>query len=139
MRVLLDTNVVLDVLLARAPFEEEARQLWEALNRNQIDGYIRASTVTDIFYIARKQTDRAKARGFIQICLDALEVCTVDKQTLQNAVSLAGDDLEDNLQEACAITYGLDAIVTRDKRGFQSANLPVLAPSEVLTQLNAPR
>ena len=135
MRVLFDTNVVLDLLLARAPFEQEAKRIWDALDEERIIGFVPASALTDIFYIARKQVGREMALDAVQTCFDSLEICTVDSQAIQKALSLPGIDFEDNLQEACAVIYELDAIVTRDKAGFKRSSIPVMTPTEVLAQL----
>lgn len=56
MRVLIDTNIVLDFLLEREPFLNDANALLEALRLHKIEGYVTATTLTNIFYIVRKQT-----------------------------------------------------------------------------------
>ncbi len=135
MRVLLDTNVLLDVLLNRDPWVKQASAVWQASDEGEIVGYIMACAIADIFYIARRLVTIETARAAVRICLDAFEVCSVDQQTLEHAETLSGSDFEDNLQIACADMTGLDAIVTRDKKGFQSAVIPVLTPTELLAQL----
>jgi hypothetical protein len=94
-----------------------------------------ASAVTDIFYLARKQVGLETAHKAIRTCLNAFEICTIDRSMLDRALMLPGSDLEDNLQEACALIYGLEAIVTRDKAGFKRSTIPVMTPTEVLAQL----
>jgi predicted nucleic acid-binding protein len=135
MRVLLDTNVVLDVLLKRQPFVVEAIALWKACDEGQMVGYITASSLTDIFYIARRLTDATRARASVRICLDAFEVCPVDRVTLEHAERLPGGDFEDNLQMACATLAGLDAIVTRDPAGFKTSTISIVDPATLLAQL----
>ena len=71
----------------------------------------------------------------VRTCLEGFEICTVDRQALEQAEALPGNDFEDNLQIACANITGIDAIVTRDKDGFNSATVPVWTPAELLTQL----
>ena len=135
MRVLLDTNVLLDVLLNRDPWVEQASAVWHASDEGEIVGYIMACAIADIFYIARRLVTLETARAAVRICLGAFEICPVDQQALEYAKTLSGSDFEDNLQIACADLAGLDAIVTRDKKGFQSAVIPVLTPTELLAQL----
>jgi predicted nucleic acid-binding protein len=72
VRVLFDTNVVLDLLLARAPFEQEAKGIWDALDEERIIGFVPASALTDVFYIARKQVGREMALDAVQTCFDSL-------------------------------------------------------------------
>ena len=98
MRVLLDTNVVLDVLLKRAPWVVEASAIWRANDDGRIVGYLMASALTDIFYIARRLAGKEAARAAVQTCLDAFEFCPVDRNTLEQAHLLSGTDFEDNPQ-----------------------------------------
>ena len=135
MRVLFDTNVLLDVLLNRDPWVTESSAVWQANDEGQIVGHITACAITDIFYIARRSTTLETARAAVRICLEAFEVCAVNRQALEQAETLPGSDFEDNLQIACASLAGLDAILTRDKKGFTAAAMPVLTPGELLTRL----
>ena len=135
MHILFDINVVLDVLLNRKPWVTEAAAIWRANDEGQIVGYILASAMTDIFYIARRLAGLEIACTTVRTCLEAFEICTVDRQALEQAETLPGNDFEDNLQIACASIAGIDAIVTRDKDGFKAATIPVYTPAELLTQL----
>ena len=136
MRVLLDTNVLLDVLLKRDPWVAESSAVWQAHDEGQIVGYVMACAIADIFYIARRLTALETARTAVRICLEAFEICAVDHQALEQARALPGSDFEDNLQIACASLAGLDAIVTRDEKGFRAAAIPVLTPAELLARLS---
>ena len=118
MRVLFDTNILLDVLLNRDPWVNQASAIWRASDEGEITGYIVACAVADIFYIARRLVTLETARAAVRICLDAFEVCPIDQQVLEQAETLSGSDFEDNVQIACADIAGLDAIVTRDKKAF---------------------
>ena len=135
MHILFDINVVLDVLLKRKPWVTEAIAVWQANDEGRIVGYILASAMTDIFYLARRLAGLEIARTTVRTCLEAFEICTVDRQTLEQAEALPGNDFEDNLQIACASIAGMDAIVTHDKDGFKAATIPVWTPTELLTQL----
>jgi predicted nucleic acid-binding protein len=135
MRVLLDTNIVLDVLLDRAPFVHDSSALWAACDDGRLVGVLPASTLTDIFYIARRTTDLARARIAVGLCLAVFEIAPVDRQTLEEATTLLGNDFEDNLQIACATRTGVDAIVTRNRDDFVHTPIPVLTPAELLTHL----
>lgn len=124
-RVLLDTNIVLDVLLKREPWVQAASAIWRAADAGQIGAYISANTVTDIFYIARKVAGWPKARVAVQLCFESFGICTIDRAVLESALALPGSDFEDNLQLACAVANGLEAIISRDMTGFEVATLPV--------------
>lgn len=132
MRVLFDASILLDVLLNRQPWAVESSELWTLNDENAIDGYIAASTFTDIFYIARRIKDIPTALQAIQICLSAFDVCTIDKLTIVEAYSQSGSDFEDNVLIACATQSNMDAIVTRNPSDFQHASTSVYAPADLL-------
>ena len=135
MRVLFDTNVVLDVLLDRQPWVIKSQELWQAHDDYRITGYLVASTLTDIFYVIRRAAGFDKAEQAVDLCLQTFEICPVHRAILKQAQALAGRDFEDNVQIACAITTGLDAIVTRNPKGFKHSSVPVLSPQELLNNL----
>lgn len=85
-----------------------------------------ASSLTDIFYVARRITDISQAQQAVRICLQAFEICPVDRRGLELALTLPGSDFEDNLQIASALLSGLDAIVTRDPSGLFPPRLKFL-------------
>ena len=135
MRVLLDTNILLDVLLNRAPWVTDSSAIWGACDDGRIVGYVPASAMTDIFYIARRAVDLPTARIAVGLCLSAFEICPIDRQTLEQAATLPGSDFEDNVQLVSASIAGLDAIVTRNPSDFMAAALPILTPAALLAQL----
>ena len=135
-RVLFDTNVALDVLLKRSPWDVGAAACWQACDDGKIMGCLTASTLTDIFYLARKQKGLDAARDAVRICLDAFAICIVDRSALELALDLPGGDFEDNLQISCATFANLDVILTRDKSGFKDATILILVPDELVTQLS---
>ncbi len=135
-RVLFDTNVVLDVLLDRKPWVTQAKMLWTAMDEGHIVGYIAAVTLTNIFYTARKPPYSYQvALEAVRVCLEAFEICSVDRQTVQVAAMLPGHDFEDNVQIACATLASLDAIVSRDVAGFERSTIPAYSPDGMLAQL----
>lgn len=138
MRVLLDTNVVLDVLLNRETWVNDSATVWRACDEGRIIGHITATTLTDIFYVSRRLADLHVARAAVRTCLDAFEICTVDRDALERAEAMSGDDFEDNLQIACAAIADLDVIVTRNKDDFETASTLALSPSEFIAQLSQP-
>ena len=135
MKLLLDTNVVLDVLLQRVPWVEHAQAIWQAHDQKQITAFVTATTITDIFYIARRGHSYEKANQAIDACLKAFEICSVNKQALILARAFPGNDFEDNLQIACATIAGLDGIVTRNPVDFSQSAITVLSPEEIVEQL----
>ena len=138
LRVLLDTNVILDVLLQRQPWVNEAAEIWQAVDEGRVAAFLPASALTDIYYVARRLTDPPRAREAVRVCLAAFQFCTVDRAVLEAACRRDGQDFEDDLQIACAESDGLDAIVTRDAAGFVGCSLSVWSPSDCCQVLSAP-
>jgi predicted nucleic acid-binding protein len=135
MRVLLDTNVILDVFLDRPQFIKDSSSVWQAVDEGRIEGHVSASSITDIYYIVRRHAGREKARASIEVCLEAFEVCVVNRETLEEAAALMGNDFEDNLQIACARQSGLDAIVTRDDKDYARSIVSALTPAQLIEKL----
>jgi predicted nucleic acid-binding protein len=136
IRVLLDTNVVLDALLSRTPWNAEADAIFEANRVGQIAAHLTATSLTDVFYVARRLSDRVRAWEAVGACLDQLYLLPVGLAELLAATAGAANDFEDNLQVACAVIARLDAIVTRDPRSFAGSPVPVLTPAELLAQIS---
>jgi predicted nucleic acid-binding protein len=135
VKILIDTNIVLDLLLERKPFVENTILIFEQIEQGKLEGYIAATTITNIFYIIRKTESREVAIAAINRLLTGIQFCAVDRQTIETALSLGLKDFEDSIQLACAILSQLDGIVTRDRKDFVGSNLPIYAPTELLNQL----
>lgn len=78
MRVLIDTNVVLDFLQEREPFVENAARLFERIDAGEIEGFIAATTITNIYYIVRRVAGRVVAQDAIAQVLSDLNICAAD-------------------------------------------------------------
>ncbi|MTJ09158.1 PIN domain-containing protein [Anabaena sp. UHCC 0204] len=130
MRVFIDTNVVLDFLLEREPFVDDAVRLFAKIDAGEIVGFIAATTITNIYYIIRKAAGITVAQDAISQILTDLHICTVDRNILEQAISLNFQDFEDAVQYACAITSMVDIIVTRDVSGFVGSEISVMLPAE---------
>lgn len=137
MRALIDTNIVLDFLLQREPFFDEADLLFQAIDSGRVVGCVTATTLTDIFYIARRHTRSIEqARQAISETLTVMVICSVNRAILEVAFASGLADFEDAVQVACAIAQGVDVIITRDA-DFSSTSIPVSSVSEVLQQLDS--
>ncbi len=130
LRVLVDTNDVLDQLLQREPWYTDAQVFWQARDARQIVAYLPASVLTDIFYISRRQVGIAQAHAAVLRCLAQFGIITVNRALLTAAAAMPGSDFEDNVQIACATRERLDLIVTRDPDGFRDAPIPAVEPAE---------
>lgn len=132
MRILIDTNVILDIFLDREPFVNDAGLIWKAHEEERLTAYVSAITPVNLFYIARKLQGREIATRAVHRLLATLPVTTVNQRVLESSLVLGFEDFEDAVQHASAEAHGLDAIVTRNIEDFAKARLEVLAPGDFI-------
>jgi len=135
MRVLLDTNVLLDSLLQRAPWNLESDEILRRAQPGVLDLAVTALTLANLFYVGRQIVGTAQARADVRRVAQTLDILPVDRSTILHADALSGSDFEDNIQIAATAIAGMDAIVTRDHSGFASSPISILSPAELLHQL----
>ena len=135
MRVLLDTDVVLDVMLARLPFAQTAAQLLDLAEKGLFEAYISSITPINIFYVARKAKNIGDLKQALSRLLQTVRICAIDHSILTSGLALPFADYEDAVQHAAATASNLDAIVTRNLKDYKNATLPVFSPTDFLNQL----
>ncbi len=135
MRALLDTNILLDVLLNRVPWQAEADAILHASREGRLITVVSALTIANAFYVGRRSVGTEAARAGVRDCLAAFEVVALDRDLLEAADAWPGSDFEDNIQVESAIRAGVDCIVTRDPRGFAGSPISVLTPADLLALL----
>jgi predicted nucleic acid-binding protein len=137
VKVLFDTNVLLDQLLAREPHVGAAEQVMSLVDAGHLQGVICSTTVTTIFYLSSKFVGASAAKEHLRKLLAIFDVASVDRDVLQNALDCGFGDFEDAVLHEAARRSGASAIVTRDARGFALSELPVFSPVELLAALRA--
>lgn len=140
MKVLLDTNVVVDVLQRREPWFEDGRAIFLAVANQRIAGYITAKQAADIHFFARRQfrgeenVDQ-KARAVVSKLYALFGLIDTLGVDCQNALALPGNDYEDAILIASAVRAGVDCIVTRNPSHFKALALPVYSPEAFVALL----
>lgn len=135
MKVLIDTNIILDVLCNRSEFVEDSSRVWKYCEVNQIEGYISALSVPNIVYILRKELTSQKTQQLIQQNLMIFEVIDLKSSDLKNAAEMLSSDFEDAVQMCCANRIKADYIVIKNIRDFKESKVPALKPSELLERM----
>ena len=134
MVLLLDTNIVLDYLLKRDSFYEEAKKVMEKCSEDGINGCIALHTITTMWYILRKVPDDQRRTALKSIC-ELLEVVGTTHDEVVKALDMTSfKDFEDCIQTKCAKTAKADYVITRNKSDFTESEIPVLTPQEWLTK-----
>ena len=114
MKVLLDTNIILDVFLSREPNAEPAEKIFEMIYQDKIQGYTTASSITDIYYITAKRLGDTAAREALRNLFNLLGVIAVDGADCVYALDVPIPDYEDALVMVCAGKVDIDYIITND-------------------------
>jgi len=131
LRVLFDTNVVLDLLLDREPFSLDAARCFSRVEAGEIEGWLCGSTVTTLHYLIRKSAGARKARESISLLLSLFEIAPVNKTALEGALKLPFKDFEDAVLHETAHLVNADVIVTRNTADFKQSTIPVRLPGKL--------
>jgi predicted nucleic acid-binding protein len=137
--VLLDTNIIVDVALERQPYFEASQQVLLLIEQGQIEGYISASTFSDLYYIIRRSRGREWTTDFINWLVTYCQIATVNEAVIRMALTTNFRDFEDAIQYATAVINQLDAIVTRNPQDFPVTTPRILTPNQLIQELtNSP-
>lgn len=140
MRILLDTNVVLDVLQKRCPWFDDGKEIFLAVATKQIDGFVTAKEIADIHFFSRKQfkgeedIDK-KTRKIISGILALFGIVDTLGEDCQNALGLENNDYEDAIMITSAQRAGIDLIVTRNTEHFLQSPVPICTPADFVKRL----
>jgi len=135
MRVLFDTDITLDLLLDRQPHSDNAALLFSKAERGEIEGYLCATTVTTLHYLASKVMGEKKARISLRKLLSFLDVAAVDRKVIESALMGRGRDFEDEVISRAAFGAGAQAIITRNIKDFKQSEVPAYSPEELIKAL----
>ena len=134
-KILLDTNVIIDIALEREPFVKKSVELLRLINKQNIKAFVTATTVTDIYYITQKKTGHDKTIEFLKNLFEYIKIAGVDTVSILNALNSDMKDFEDAVQTETAKQFDIHTIVTRNKKDFKSSNLKVFSPDEYINEL----
>ncbi|HEX4133674.1 MAG TPA: PIN domain-containing protein [Bryobacteraceae bacterium] len=134
-RILLDTNIVLDVLLNRQPYADAGAAVWTAVETGALQGMLAAHAVTTIHYLIRKEMGNARTARTLSAILKVFGVAAVDEAVIREALQLPVSDFEDSVTAAAARLAGCECIVTRNPKGFRGSPVRSLTPEAVIPLL----
>jgi len=130
MKIFVDTNVILDILLEREPFSEDSCVVWDAVENRDFEGFVSSVSVQNIYFLVKKYKGRQVAVQTIEIVLGIFEILSVDKLTFLNALKYDFADYEDSVIESSAIEHSLNAIITRNTKDFKNSVLEIFTPTD---------
>ena len=135
MKILIDTNVILDIVLERHPFIEQSAMLLKKAQQANIELFLTATTITDLYYITRKAKGKKIALNFIEDLLQFIEIASVDRDVIIQALNSDISDFEDAIQESSAKNEDIKVIVTRNEADFKNSDLEIHNPESFLKSL----
>jgi predicted nucleic acid-binding protein len=137
LKILFDTNIVLDLLMDRMPHSDTVVELFTKVEDGTIIGYLCGTTITTVYYLASKTLGAARAQEEIRKLLSLFEVAPVNRLVLESALVVDFNDFEDAVIHEAACHVGADAIVTRNLKDFKKSRIPVYSSEELARILTA--
>lgn len=128
MKVLIDTNVILDVLCKRKQFYENSLNIFRLCEIKKVEGYISSLSVANIIYIMRKELDKSTTSILINNLSSIFNIINLTSVDLLKAAELNCSDYEDALQFIEASRLKLDYIITRNTKDYISSKVSALTP-----------
>lgn len=132
MRILFDTNIILDLLLDRTPFSQDAVALIEQVEMGILTGVLCATTITTIDYLICKAIGKEKARIELEKLMSMFDIAPVNRLVLETALHNGLNDFEDAVIYESAFHHGVQAIISRNLKDFKNIELPVYTAKQFL-------
>jgi len=136
MKVMIDTNVALDIVLNRQNYDDSFA-VFDFAEKGVLSGYISASAITDIFYIAEKALGKKPTKEAVKDILRVFKPATVTDSNIYRALDLDWGDFEDSVQYVVGESFLADYIITRNTQDFTSGSIPSVTPEkfiEIITE-----
>lgn len=131
LNILIDTNVALDFILLRQPFYSAAESIVETANFKIISAHVSASSVTDIYYLSRRELrDKNLALRLLKNFLNVVKIASVSEKEINAALDLSWRDFEDAVQYSVAKSNDMNYIITRNTEDFIASDIPAITPED---------
>ncbi|MCI9051929.1 MAG: PIN domain-containing protein [Lachnospiraceae bacterium] len=135
MKVLIDTNVILDVFCKRQNFYEDSAKIFKLCEIKKISGVISALTIPNIIYILRKELDAKKTKEILDNLFLIFSVIEIKADDLKKAADMEFKDYEDAVQSVCAVRVKANYIITRNIKDFTESKVAAITPTELLKRI----
>ena len=136
MKVLIDTNVIIDFLASRNPFFDDSNMIIQLCSVNKVHGFVAAHTIMNVFYILRKEYDLETRRIMLSKLMTMVDVVEIGADKILSAIRRNDfKDMEDCLQDECALSCGADFIITRNIKDFDKSKTKDITPNDFLMMI----
>ena len=136
MKVLVDTNVILDVLLKREPFCKDSFVIFQLADSGHIEGVLAAVSMTNVFYLLRKaRKDTDEVYQIMEKLKTLFSVAAITDVTVSKALSLRWKDFEDAVQFITAKENNVDYIISRNELDYKTSDIPCMSVTDFIAYL----
>ena len=133
MKILIDTNVVLDLIQQRQDFYDDAKDVFAAIKDEKIEGFVTVKSLMEIHYVTKHILhDEAKVRAIIQNLLTLVRLMDSSAADASAALNSNINDYEDALMSVTALSNSIDYICTRNIRDYKNSNVTAILPEDLL-------
>ena len=134
MRVIIDTNVLIDYFQDRKMYADAAETILRLCSINEIDGYVSALSIPNLVYVMRKELTKEKIKKVLSTIEIVLTIEDLKAEDIPEALDTGIDDFEDSLQAVCATRVCADYIITRNEKDFKNSNVPPISPIDFINK-----
>jgi len=134
-KVFVDTDVCIDLLSERTPFNSTAEILFTLAADSKIKIFVSAITFANIDYILRSQYSAKHSRQILSKFKSIVHVLAVQSSTIDLAINSEFTDFEDAIQHYCAIESGIPLLITRNLKDYKKASIKILNPETYLSSV----
>jgi len=128
-KILIDTDVLLDFFFDRKPFSENSAIILNMCERKDVMGFVTPLIISNSYYLLRRTAKHEKVIEKLKQLLTIVDVLSMNKQIITNALNSDFKDFEDALQNFAAVSNGeIDVIVTRNVKDFKKSEIAILTP-----------
>jgi len=132
-KVFIDTDVILDFMIAREPFAMDAARIFSLSERKQISICTTGLVFSNAYYVLRKLGSHQKVMEKLSQLTKLTDIITLSKVAVLQALDSKFGDFEDALQHYAALSENVKTIVTRNIKDFKNSELAVLTPDQFLS------
>lgn len=130
-----ETNVILDLLIKREPFHQDALQVFSMAEKGQISLSVSSLSFTTLDYFLKKEMGKTESRNVLIRLKSITRTLSVDEKIIERALASQFDDFEDGVQYYCALQHRAEIILTRNLKDFKTSDLPVLTPQQFIAMM----
>ncbi|MFA9187649.1 PIN domain-containing protein [Flavobacterium sp. FBOR7N2.3] len=133
VKILIDTDVILDFFFDRIPFSENAAKILSLCESKEITGFVTPVIISNVYYLLRQTAKHEKVIEKLKLLISITEILVIDKHSIIQALHSEFKDFEDALQNYSAeLNKEIDIIITRNTKDYKNSSLSVMTPDNYL-------